>query len=44
MTRTSLPDHGGRRLGLDSVNLSMPYIFLKEENQGKEDLVKIGDC
>jgi hypothetical protein len=22
----------------------MPYIFLKEENQGNEDLVKIGDC
>ena len=44
MTRTSLPDLGGRRLGVDSVNLTMPYIFLKEENQGNEDMVKIGDC
>jgi len=22
----------------------MPYIFLREENQGNEDLAKIGDC
>ena len=45
MTRTSLPDLGGRRIGLGRRQFEYAiYIFLKEENQGKEDLVKIGDC